>query len=245
MLSYALAACLSALLAVLFVPRDWFEPGAGPRLLSRGELAQYDGEQGSRGLYLAVLGRVFDVSKGRKHYGPTGAYHFMAGRDASLAFITGDFSDQGLTDDVSSLSPLQAVALFDWLAFYQRQYISVGLLIGRFYNETGQPTDTLLNVERLLDEGRRLKAQSDAEKVRFPPCNSEWSAGRGGRVWCSSKSGGVTRDWTGVPRRLFSAASSSVQCVCVKDSATAEEDPNLQKYDGCPAQADSCIVGEQ
>lgn len=147
-----------------------------------------------------------------------------------------------------------------------------GLLIGRFYNETGQPTDTLLHVERLLDEGRRLKAQSDAEKVRFPPCNSEWSAGRGGRVWCSSKryghscglttnnstrwisfswaaglfscSGGVTRDWTGVPRRLFSAASSGVQCVCVQDAATAEEDPNLQKYDGCPAQADSCIVGE-
>lgn len=48
------------------------------------------------------------------------------GRDASLAFITGDFSDQGLTDDVSSLSPLQVVALFDWLAFYQKQYISVG-----------------------------------------------------------------------------------------------------------------------
>lgn len=48
------------------------------------------------------------------------------GRDASLAFITGDFSDQGLTDDVSSLSPLQVVSLFDWLAFYQRHYVSVG-----------------------------------------------------------------------------------------------------------------------
>ncbi|XP_017268063.1 neuferricin [Kryptolebias marmoratus] len=253
MLSYALVAVLSILFAVLFVPRDWSvlsgpKPPQGPLaarlLLSRRELAQYDGEEGSRGLYLAILGRVFDVSKGHKHYGPGGAYHFMAGRDASLAFITGDFTERGLTDDVSSLSPLQVVALFDWLAFYQREYKSVGMLIGRFYNETGQPTEALVNVEGLLAEGRHLKAQSEAEKVRLPPCNSEWSTNRGGRVWCSPKSGGVIREWTGVPRRFFSPASSGVQCVCVKDASTAEEDPNLQKYDSCPAHADSCFVGE-
>lgn len=154
------------------------------------------------------------------------------------------------------------------------------MLIGQFYNETGQPTDILLNLENILAEGRHLKAQSDAEKVRFPPCNSEWSTGRGGRVWCSPKrygtssgliikqtdallhlnnysckiyrpggcwfscSGGVIRDWAGVPRRLFSPASSGVRCVCVQDAAGAEQDPNLQKYDGCPADADSCVVGE-
>lgn len=87
MLSYTLVAILSTLLAVLFVPRDWFESGAGRLLLSRGELALYDGEQGSRGLYLALLGQVFDVSKGRKHYGPTGAYHFMAGDPFLMKYI--------------------------------------------------------------------------------------------------------------------------------------------------------------
>ncbi|XP_013889175.1 neuferricin isoform X2 [Austrofundulus limnaeus] len=228
MLKQALVAVLSVMLAVLLIPRDWSAPA---RLLSRQELSLYDGEGGSRGLYLAILGQVFDVSKGHQHYGP--------GRDASLAFITGHFT-QDLTDDVSSLSPLQVVALFDWLSFYQRHYTPVGMLIGRFYHETGQPTDTLLNVEKMLAEGRHLKAQSDAERVRFPPCNSEWT-GRGGRVWCSPKSGGVIREWTGVPRRLFSPASS-VQCVCVKDAA--EQDPSLQEYDGCPADADSCAVGE-
>ena len=49
------------------------------------------------------------------------------GKDASLAFVTGDFTESGLTDDVSSLSPLQVVALYDWLAFYQRDYQAVGM----------------------------------------------------------------------------------------------------------------------
>ncbi|KAE8288001.1 Neuferricin Cytochrome b5 domain-containing protein 2 Precursor [Larimichthys crocea] len=249
MLRCVLVACVSV--AVLFIPREWFvkfgneSPGAGPpvlQLLSSRELSLYDGEEGSRGLYLAILGQVFDVNKGHKHYGPGGAYHFMAGKDASLAFITGDFTESGLTDDVSSLSPLQVMALYDWLAFYQKDYQFVGLLIGRFYSETGQPTEALLQAQASLAEGQRLKAQSAAEMLRFPTCNSQWSAAEGGRVWCSTKSGGVERNWVGVPRKLFSPGSSGVRCVCVEDPSAAEDDPNLQKYDGCPPHADSCTV---
>ncbi|XP_051256300.1 neuferricin [Dicentrarchus labrax] len=249
MLSYVFVAFLS--LAVLFLSREWSvifgnesTPGPPARLLSGPELSLYDGQEGSKGLYLAVLGQVFDVHKGYKHYGPGGAYHFMAGRDASLAFVTGDFTESGLTDDVSSLSPLQVMALYDWLAFYQRGYQTVGLLIGRFYSETGKPTEALLQVEASLVKGQQIKAQSEAEMLHFPACNSHWSAAGGGRVWCSTKSGGVERDWTGVPRKLFSPGSSSVRCVCVEDPSAAEEDPNLQKYDGCPPHADSCSVEE-
>ncbi|KAF0038067.1 hypothetical protein F2P81_008551 [Scophthalmus maximus] len=200
MLSYVLA-LLAASLAVLVVPRYWSvtfgnesTQGAPVRLLSSRELSLYDGEDGSRGLYLALMGQV--------------------------------------------------VALYDWLAFYQRDYQAVGLVIGRFYGETGQPTEALLQVEASLVEGQRIKAQSEAEKVRFPACNSEWSSARGGRVWCSTKSGGVMRDWTGVPRKLFSPGSTGVRCVCVEDPSAAEEDPNLQKYEGCPPHADSCSVAE-
>lgn len=52
--------------------------------------------------------------------------YLFSGKDASLSFITGDFTESGLTDDVSSLSHLQVVALYDWLAFYQKVYQSVG-----------------------------------------------------------------------------------------------------------------------
>ncbi|XP_015252048.1 PREDICTED: neuferricin [Cyprinodon variegatus] len=252
MLSYALVTCLSVLAAVLFFTPDspvnvGNESEKGPpgaRLLNRRDLSLYNGEEGSKGLYLALLGQVFDVQKGHKHYGPGGAYHSLAGTDASLAFITGDFTESGLIDDVSSLSPLQVGALYDWLDFYHRQYHHVGLVAGRFYDESGQPTEALLEVEALRAEGQRLKAQSEAEKVHFPACNSEWSSGRGGRVWCSTKSGGVIRDWKGVPRKLFSPVSGRVQCVCIRDPSAAAEDPNLQKYDGCASDADSCMLGD-
>ena len=40
--------------------------------MTKSELAQYDGTKGSKGLYIAMLGQVFDVEKGKKHYGPKG-----------------------------------------------------------------------------------------------------------------------------------------------------------------------------
>lgn len=49
------------------------------RLLTADELSLYDGGENSKGLYLAILGQVFDVEKGRKHYGPDGGYHFFTG----------------------------------------------------------------------------------------------------------------------------------------------------------------------
>ncbi|XP_007558006.1 neuferricin [Poecilia formosa] len=251
MLRYALGACLSVLVAVLFFPPDWSGGWGGEsqkvapaRLLSRSDLSLYDGEKGSRGLYLAILGQVFDVHKGHKHYGPGGGYHFMAGKDSSLAFITGDFTESGLTDDVSSLSPLEVVALYDWMDFYHKEYQHVGLVVGRFYDETGQPTAALLEVEASLAEGQKLKAQSEAEKILFPPCNAEWSSSTGKRVWCSTKSGGVKRDWTGVPRKFFSPGSGHTRCVCVKDPSAAADHPSMQKYDGCPSDAESCMVGD-
>lgn len=51
----------------------------GARLFTARELAKYNGE-GDHGLYLGLLGRVYDVEKGRKHYGPGGGYHFFAGK---------------------------------------------------------------------------------------------------------------------------------------------------------------------
>lgn len=55
--------------------------------------------------------------------------YIFAGRDASLAFITGEFEDEGLTDDISSLSVRQVKALNDWLQFYNANYIYKGIII--------------------------------------------------------------------------------------------------------------------
>lgn len=244
MLNYALTAFLSVLLAAICFPGEWslkFGNKSSNTVLMRvDELSLYNGKKDGKGLFLALLGQVFDVSKGEKHYGPKGAYHFMAGKDASLSFITGDFTESEQTDDVSSASPLQLVALYDWLSFYHREYKHVGFVIGRYYTTSGQPTEALQQVEASLAEGQRLKAQSDADKVRFPSCNSEWSASAGGRVWCSTKSGGVERKWTGVPRRLYNPGSSGARCVCVE--TPYHDNPNLKTYENCPIDSPSCLV---
>ena len=57
-----------------------------------------------------MLGEVFDVTKGERHYRPGQPYAFFTGRDGSRAFTTGDFTETGLTDDLTGLSADQVRA---------------------------------------------------------------------------------------------------------------------------------------
>lgn len=43
--------------------------------------------------FTSILGEVFDVSKGAKHYGKGGPYEGFTGKDASRSFVSGDFSE--------------------------------------------------------------------------------------------------------------------------------------------------------
>lgn len=52
----------------------------GEVLFLEEDLAKFNGEEGSPGIYLAIFGKVYDVTKGRKHYGPGGSYHSFAGK---------------------------------------------------------------------------------------------------------------------------------------------------------------------
>ncbi|XP_053940863.1 neuferricin [Cuculus canorus] len=231
-----------------FEPRD--------RLLRAAQLGRYRGEAGQPGLYLALLGRVFDVERGRKHYGPGGAYSGLAGRDATRAFATGDFTPTGLVDDVSGLSPGELLAVQSWLSFYSNNYNAVGKLVGRFYDENGAPTEALRQAEAAIEEALMLKAESEQRKQQFPPCNSEWSSATGSRFWCSRESGGVNRDWTGVPRKLFQPGSKGSRCACVRTTGPPWgqpaggqhsdrgdlDNPLLREYEGCPPLAQQCVL---
>uniref|UniRef100_A0A7M4F826 Cytochrome b5 heme-binding domain-containing protein n=1 Tax=Crocodylus porosus TaxID=8502 RepID=A0A7M4F826_CROPO len=95
---------------------------AGSCLLSATMLARYMGTEGLPGLYLAMLGQVFDVRYSCKQYGPGGAYSGLACRDVFRAFMMGDFTVRGLVDDVLELPPWDTTALHHWLRFYQKQY---------------------------------------------------------------------------------------------------------------------------
>ena len=72
---------------------------AGPRVFTKEELAKY--VDTSKGLKVAICGQVFDVSSGAEFYAKGAGYGFFAGRDASLAFATGNFKTN-LTDNVGA-----------------------------------------------------------------------------------------------------------------------------------------------
>lgn len=101
--------------------------------------------------------------------------------------MTGEFNEEGLTDDVFDLSPLQLGEIEDWVKFYGKDYTYVGKLIGRYYTREGNPTKDWYKYQKMLGEKEKIKAEQRKLEKRFPGCNSHWSEATKGRVYCSEK----------------------------------------------------------
>ncbi|KIN01796.1 hypothetical protein OIDMADRAFT_18672 [Oidiodendron maius Zn] len=87
-------------------------------------------------VYLAVRGRVFDVTSGRNFYGPGGPYENFAGRDASRGLALGSFDEAMLTEDLQGpldkledLGPDEMGAFRDWEERFEEKYLVVGKLV--------------------------------------------------------------------------------------------------------------------
>ncbi|KAI6353210.1 hypothetical protein MCOR25_009107 [Pyricularia grisea] len=98
-------------------------------------LINYDGKDG-KPVYLAVRGRVFDVTAGRNFYGPGGPYENFAGRDASRGLANHSFDQDMLTldlngplDKLDDLGPDEMDALRDWEERFESKYLVVGRLV--------------------------------------------------------------------------------------------------------------------
>lgn len=48
------------------------------------------------------------------------------GRDATRAFVTGDFTEAGLVEDIVGLSFPDLIGLQDWIQFYEKEYSAIG-----------------------------------------------------------------------------------------------------------------------
>eukprot|EP00967_Tisochrysis_lutea_P155531 scaffold311526_cov26-Tisochrysis_lutea.AAC.1 len=189
------------------------------KLFTAEELAVYNGENGQK-IYLAILGDVFDVSTGAQHYAKGRAYHHMAGRDSSRSFTTGDANGVGRTDDIDNLSTDELSAVADWHGFFVNHevYTRVGKVIGRHYDANGVATG-IFPWKKLAEE----KKNSQELKVLLPGCNSKWSQDEGSVIWCTTKSGGVTREWIGFPRLLTYANGKKKRCACVPPERVYEK----------------------
>ncbi|KAJ7326966.1 hypothetical protein JRQ81_016725 [Phrynocephalus forsythii] len=95
------------------------------------QLREYDGARTPR-ILLAVHGKVFDVTKGSKFYGPEGPYGIFAGRDASRGLATFCLDKDALRDEYDDLSDLNAVqmeSVREWEMQFKEKYDYVGRLL--------------------------------------------------------------------------------------------------------------------
>jgi len=58
----------------------------------------------------------------------------------------------------------------------------VGKLVGRYYDDQGNPTKYLKGVEAKAKRGAQLLEKQKIEEAKIPSCNSRWSEQEGGKV---------------------------------------------------------------
>ncbi|KAK5937369.1 Dihydrodipicolinate synthase [Knufia obscura] len=87
-------------------------------------------------VYLAVKGKVHDVTGGRNFYGPGGPYENFAGRDATRGLACQSFDEEMLTkdldgplDDCGDLGATELENLQGWVERFDEKYLVVGKLV--------------------------------------------------------------------------------------------------------------------
>ncbi|KAI1462005.1 cytochrome b5 [Annulohypoxylon moriforme] len=117
------------------LPRE--PPAIVFRVFTPRTLLPYNGENGMP-VFLAVRGRVFDVTSGRNFYGPGGPYENFAGRDASRGLAFHSFAEDMLTKDLDGpldkldgLGPEEFESLKGWEERFLSKYMVVGKLVAQ------------------------------------------------------------------------------------------------------------------
>eukprot|EP00834_Sanchytrium_tribonematis_P002686 NODE_88_length_21789_cov_0.534440.p13 type:complete len:217 gc:universal NODE_88_length_21789_cov_0.534440:7610-6960(-) len=120
------------------------------------ELAAFDGTN-DKPIYLAIKGKVYDVSSKPKSYGPEGGYKFFAAKDASRAYGTGCFKDH-LTHDLRGVTEDQMKSIDSWVSFYEKhkEYTFIG------YVELPEPTGPIPEDCNKEEEKKEEKSESSS-----------------------------------------------------------------------------------
>ena len=220
---------------------NWADDGV-EKVFTAEELTKYDGSANSLGIYLVIMGEVYDVEKGKQHYAPPdGTYQIFVGKDATRAFLTGEFDEyKEELADISGLRGSELLSLTTWKKFYVDTYPYKGKVVGLYYDAEGKETEYLKVVHHKIE---LAKLEADNKGHRYPSCNVEWKAETGSRFWCTDKSGdGIERGWAGVPRKYKNTTETTPVCVCVPETDLSDE---FEAFDNCGPYESSCNVADK
>ncbi|XP_070139111.1 membrane-associated progesterone receptor component 1 isoform X2 [Drosophila bipectinata] len=135
------------------------------------ELRQFDGNQPDGRVLVAVNGNVYDVSKGKRFYGPGGPYATFAGRDASrnLATFSVVSNDKDDYDDLSDLSAVEMDSVREWEMQFREKYELVGKLLRKgehptIYDEDDD--DENINNEEISGTQNFINEENDSLRNR-------------------------------------------------------------------------------
>nr|KJB68426.1 hypothetical protein B456_010G244800 [Gossypium raimondii] len=93
------------------------------------QLIQFNGSDPSKPIYVAINGRIYDVTAGKSFYGPGGAYAMFAGKDASRALAKMSKNEEDVCPNLDGLSEKEMDVLNDWVKKFEAKYPVVGRVV--------------------------------------------------------------------------------------------------------------------
>lgn len=100
---------------------------ASLRTFTPEEIAEYDGSNPDKPIYMAVKGVVFDVTSGKDFYGKGKSYNVLVGKDATRAVALWSLEEKDLTHDVTGLTEKQLQGLDEiFNSVYKAKYPIIG-----------------------------------------------------------------------------------------------------------------------
>merc|ERR1719510_628293 len=135
------------------------------------QLKPFDGTKSEENpdarVLIGVLGKVYDMTKGKSFYGPGGPYSVFAGHDASRALAKFEvhlISDE--YDDLSDLTQSELNEVKEWELQFSEKYTLVGKLLKPGEQPTSYSDDEGSDDEdAIAEENRKLKRLSSGQKL--------------------------------------------------------------------------------
>jgi hypothetical protein len=215
----------------------------GMKLFTDEMLRLHDGSDPSKPLLLCVLGEVFDVTSGAKHYGKGSGYNVFVGKDGSRSFHSGDWNNPQA--DVRDLNVMAIADVIGWREFYRKHetYNQVGYMIGLYYDENGNPTTALQEVEAVGAKAADVKSHEDKLMKTYPGCDmAHTAADRKTKISCTSD------DEPRYPRLLtwkhIGTGETARRCACFsgRELSRKLDVGEVEVYAGCQASDRACTI---